>query len=127
VFVVVVAYSRAVTELKNRLIKELGEHIESIVLYGSVAKKKAHEDSDIDVLIVTRNYDKKLFDKISKIRTRIDLDNNTLTSLFYVSREELERYVKLGSPFIKSVAKEGVILHDRGTFKKTCESLIVKS
>lgn len=123
----VVAYSRAVTELKNRLIKELGEHIESIVLYGSVAKRKTHEDSDIDVLIVTQNYDKELFDKISKIRTRIDLDNNTLTSLFYVSREELERYVKLGSPFIKSVAKEDVILHDRGTFKKTCESLIVKS
>jgi predicted nucleotidyltransferase len=127
VLTVATAYSMAVMKLKNRLLKELGEHIESIILYGSVAKKKAHEDSDIDILIVTRNYNKEFFDKISRIRTEIDLDNNTFTSLFYVSREELERYAKLGSLFIKSVAKEGVILHDRGIFKKTCESLLIKS
>lgn len=123
----VVTYAKAVAQLKNRLLKELGDRIESIVLYGSVAKNKAYEDSDIDILVVTRYYDKKVYDKISKIRTEVDLDNNTLTSLLYVSREELERYVKLGSPFIKRIAEEGVILHDRGTFKKTRGSLIVKS
>ena len=73
VFVVVVTYAKAVTQLKDRLVKEFGERIESIVLYGSVAKKRAREDSDIDILLVTTDDDKGLYDKISRIRTKIDL------------------------------------------------------
>jgi len=122
----VVTYAKAVTQLKDKLVKEFGERIESIVLYGSVAKKRARKDSDIDVLVVTRDGDKRLYDKISKIRTKIDLANNTLMVLVHVSGEEFERYVKLDSPFIKSVAEEGIILYDKGTFKKTRGSLAVK-
>jgi len=120
------AYMRTVEQLKDRLVSELGDSIESIVLYGSVAKKKAHENSDIDILLVTRDASKSLYDRISKIRTKIDLDNNTLTALILMSSEELERFVKLGSPFMKSVAEEGVILYDGGTFKKLRESLAGK-
>ena len=124
--VVIVTYAKAVAQLKNKLVKEVGDRIESIVLYGSVAKNTAHEDSDIDILIVTRDEDKRLYDKISKIRTKIDLDNNTLTTLVHMSSRELEHYVKLDSPFIKSVAQEGVILYDKGIFKKVCGSLVAK-
>lgn len=112
-----VAHEKIIAHLRERLVQELGDGVESIVLFGSVARKEAHEDSDIDVLIVTRDDDRKLQDKISKIRTRIDLDNNTLTALVQMSRSELERYVMLGSPFIETVAEEGVILHDRGFFE----------
>jgi len=123
---VLVAYMKAVEQLRDRLVEELGDSIESIVLYGSVAKKQAHEDSDIDILVVTRDASKSLYDRISKIRTKIDLDNNTLTALVHVSSEELERYVKFGSPFMKSVAEEGVILYDSGIFKKLRGSLTGK-
>lgn len=124
--IVIVTYTKAVAQLKDKLVKELGDKIESIVLYGSVAKNTAHEDSDIDILIVTRDEDKRLYDRISKIRTKIDLDNNTVTTLVNVSSEEVERYAKLGSPFIKSVAQEGVILYDKGIFKKVRGSLVAK-
>ncbi len=124
--IVIVTYTKAVAQLKDKLVKELGDRIESIVLYGSVAKNTAHEDSDIDILIVTQDEDKRLYDKISKIRTKIDLDNNTLTTLVHVSSEEVERYLKLGSPFIKSVVQEGVILYDKGIFKKVRGSLVGK-
>lgn len=126
-FAVSSIYAKAVAQLKNKLVKELGDGIESIVLYGSVAKKTAHEESDIDILIVTREDDKSLYDKISEIRTQIDLENNTLTALVHMTSEELERYSKLGSPFIKSVAEEGVILYDRGNFKKLRGSILGKS
>jgi len=126
VFVVTVAHAKTIAQLKDRLTREFGDRIESIVLYGSVAKNKTHKNSDIDILLVTRDDDKRLYDKISKIRTKIDLDNNTLTSLVRMSSEELELYVKRGSPFVKSVAEEGVILYDSGIFKKFRESLVVK-
>lgn len=126
-FIVADAYVKTIAQLKDRLEKEFRDWIVSIVLYGSVAKNKPHEDSDIDVLLVTRDDNKSLYDQTSKIRTKIDLDNNTLTSLVHISSEELERFVKLGSPFIKNVAEEGVILYDSGTFKKVRASVTRKS
>ncbi len=127
VFIVITTYAKTVEQLKNRLIKELGDRIESIVLYGSVAKKTTHEESDIDLLIVTREEDKSLYNKISKIRTQVDLKSNTLTAIVHLTNKELERYTKLGSPFIKTVAEEGIILYDKGNFKKLRQSLIGKS
>lgn len=121
------AYEKIIAQLRKRLVEELQDKIESIVLYGSVARDEAHEDSDIDILVVTRDDDRKLYDRISKIRTRIDLDNNTLTALVHMSRNELERYIKLGSPFVENVLKEGVILYDSGFFKKVRGSIAFKS
>lgn len=121
------AHEKIITHLKKRLVEELQDKIESIVLYGSVARNETHEDSDIDILIVTREDNRELYDRISKIRTRIDLDNNTLTTLVQMSRDELEQYLKLGSPFMESVLKEGVILYDSGFFEKIRGSLAPKS
>jgi len=126
VFAVVATYAKVVAQLKSRLVEELGDGIDSIVLYGSVARKTAGEGSDIDVLVVTRGEDRSVYDRISKLRTRIDLENNTLTAIVQMTRDELEQYVKLGSPFMKSVAEEGVILYDRGIFKKVRGSLLSK-
>jgi len=124
---VAVSYAKTVEQLRNRLVRELGDKIDSIVLYGSVAKNTANEESDIDVLVVARDDEIGLYDKISKIRTQVDLENNTLTALVYVTCEEIEHYVKLGSPFMKNVSEEGVILYDRGVFKKLRGSILGKS
>jgi len=126
-FAVTASYAKAVEQLKNRLVRELGDKIDSIILYGSVAKNTASEESDIDVLVVARDDEIGLYDKISKIRTQVDLENNTLTALVYVTCEELEHYAKLGSPFMKSVSEEGIILYDRGVFKKLRGSILGKS
>ncbi|MCP8317193.1 MAG: nucleotidyltransferase domain-containing protein [archaeon] len=120
-------HKKTIEELKRRLISELGDRIDSIILYGSVARNEAREESDIDILVIIKDKDIKIYDKISKIRTDIDLDNNTLTSLVSLSRRELERYIKLGSPFIESVIEEGVILYDNGNFEKIRKSIVATS
>jgi predicted nucleotidyltransferase len=123
---ITIAYEKIIAHLTERLVEDLGDKIESIVLYGSVARNEAHEDSDIDILVVTRDDDRKLYDRISKIRTRIDLDNNTLTVLVQMGKNELEQHMKLGSPFMESVVREGVILYDSGFFEKIRGSLAFK-
>jgi len=127
VFAVTASYTKTVEQLRDRLVRELGDKIESIVLYGSVAKNTAREESDVDILVVARQNEIGLYDRISKIRTQVDLENNMLTALVYVTCEELERYVKLRSPFMKSVSDEGKILYDRGIFKKLRGSFVGKS
>jgi len=123
---VAITYGRTITSLKDELLKELGDSIKSIVLYGSIARDEADEESDIDILVVTRENNKKIHDRISRIRTTIDLKNNTLTTLVQMNRNELERCIKLGSPFMESVVEEGVILHDDGFFENIRKNLAFK-
>lgn len=120
-------YKQVVKELRDRLVKELGDRIDSLILYGSAARGEAGEESDIDILVITRDNDRKVYDRISGIRTDVDLKNGTLTSLVVFSRAEVEKYLKLGSPFIEDVIEEGVILYDDGTFRGLRGSLAAKS
>ncbi len=116
------AIPKAVQEFKERVMKEVNGKIESIVLYGSVARGTTTKDSDIDIFILTKEnvYNKKnskLHSKISDIRTDIDLENGTLTSIVYVpTKTFFKRYTF--DPFIKNVIKDGVVLYDKGNFTK---------
>jgi predicted nucleotidyltransferase len=42
----------AVAELKSRLAASFGARLERVVLFGSYARGRAHEDSDVDVLVL---------------------------------------------------------------------------
>jgi uncharacterized protein len=44
--------SKALAELRERMVKEFD--VEAIVLYGSVARGESDEESDIDLLIITK-------------------------------------------------------------------------
>lgn len=115
-------YEKTINKLKERLIRELGDNIDSIVLYGSVARNEAREDSDIDILVVIEKDD--LYKTVSDISYEVDLKNGTHTTIFWATPKELENYAKRGSPFLESVVEEGVILYDKGTFAKIRRSLI---
>ena len=43
---------KAVEEFVRRALDKYGDRIESIILFGSVARGEAKEDSDIDILVV---------------------------------------------------------------------------
>ncbi|MCW7074784.1 MAG: nucleotidyltransferase domain-containing protein, partial [Candidatus Methanospirare jalkutatii] len=45
-------YREAVEEFVRRVLERYKEKIESIILFGSVARGEAKEDSDIDILVV---------------------------------------------------------------------------
>ncbi len=102
-------YKNVVEEFRERILKELGEKIRMIIVYGSVARKEAKKDSDIDILIVAKERNKEIYDRISRIRTEIDIKNSTLTSLVILSEDEFRNRAKL--PFISSVLKEGVVIY----------------
>ena len=93
-----------------------------IVLYGSVARNEAHKGSDIDILVVIEK--EALYKTVSDISYEVDLENGTHTTIFWATPKELDNYIKRGSPFLESVAEEGVILYDKGTFNEIRRSLV---
>jgi len=107
-------YEKTVLRQKERLVKELGGTIDSIILYGSVARREACEESDIDLLIVTS--DKSIRREVVSISYEVDLEDGTFTSHMYVTPQEFEKYVEWGDPFLKEVMMEGVVLYDNGTY-----------
>jgi len=117
-------YENTLNELKESLMRELKDGIKSIVVYGSVARGEAGEESDIDILVVLE--DNSLYKKVSDITYKIDLNNRTATSIFWITPKELTKYVKKGSPFLENVVEEGVVLYDDGTFARVRESIVKK-
>lgn len=112
--------TKAVKEFSKKVVEELDGKVDSIILYGSVARGEAKKHSDIDVLIVGR--DKRVLErKVSDIGYENDLKHETFTALVYLSPDEIEQEVRLGSYFIKDILTEGVVLYDNGTFKRIRE------
>lgn len=107
-------FKKTIDELQGALAKVLGKGLHSIVLYGSVARGQAGKDSDIDILLVLES--DGLYDKALSIVYDIDLRNQSFTSIFWTTPDELERCLERGSPFLENVSEEGVILFDDGTF-----------
>ncbi len=60
---VVIILPEGINEIKRRIIENLADYMENIVgvyLFGSYARGESHSLSDIDVLVITKEEDKKL-------------------------------------------------------------------
>lgn len=111
-------YDETLKEFKDKVLKALSGIIEAIIVYGSVAGGEASENSDIDVLVITR--DKGIGDKILDISYEIDYQNDYETFIVPIelTPEEIERDIRVGSPFIDEVLRQGVTLYDNGTYRR---------
>lgn len=93
---------------------------EKIILFGSMAMKKVHEWSDIDLLIIKRT-PKRLIERTLEVgrlvQPRVGID------LFIYTPEEYELLLKEKSSFMLSVIKTGETVYekrDRG-MAEACE------
>lgn len=94
----------------------LGNRVKKIILYGSYARGDYHEDSDIDIMILTDLTDDEMYDffvKISDMAYDIEDENNfdiTLSPL--VKNIDKFNYWLEALPFYMNVQREGVILSE---------------
>lgn len=117
---VAVNYSWVVERFVERLLEEIKNRIEAIVLYGSVARNEAEQESDIDLLIIVP--EGEIRDQVLSVSYDVDLEFGTVTSHVYMTPQEFKRYLSWGDPFLREVLKDGIVFYDRGFYSKVCES-----
>jgi uncharacterized protein (UPF0332 family)/predicted nucleotidyltransferase len=105
--------------LKDRLLTELGDRIHSIVLFGSVARGEATDDSDIDVLVITDGRS-ATEDRIQHVANDFSLANEVLAEVTIFSTETFQTEVRMRSWFASDVLMQGRILTDDGTYGRFC-------
>ena len=84
--------------------------IEKIILFGSVARGEDTKDSDIDILIITKNIDDdiKIEDDVYDKAWDMCLDTMVYISVKMRSIEQYETYKDF--PFYSNVEKDGVLI-----------------
>ena len=111
-------FMSAARDYAQRATSALGEKIDSIVLYGSVATGHARPDSDIDVLVIAPD-SKSIYEALSSISAEQAYETRSafLLSDVFLDRYEFVELQKVRSPFIKNVMADGIVLYDNGTFQ----------
>ena len=97
-------------ELVEGIKNILEDNLISIVLYGSVARGTATEESDIDIaIIVKQEFDIELRDKVVELAVDIDLKYDTVLSIVDIDYNKYLEWQDI-MPFYKNIKKEGIVL-----------------
>jgi predicted nucleotidyltransferase len=119
------AYLRreAVNTFVGKLKEEEGENLLQVILFGSVARGDDHDDSDIDVFILLKNYDSLEKEKIKikhKIYDIVTDIGNLYQHKIYISPfiHSEKTYLENGrdSLIYYNIADEGVVLYENPTY-----------
>lgn len=98
----------------NELKKIYGEHLQSVILYGSYARGDFTEESDIDIMILLDLSDmeiKTYRHQLSKLTYDFNMDYELDIKPIAKSREHFMKWV-VNYPFYANVNREGVRLFE---------------
>ena len=97
-------------EIVDGLIDILSARIDSIVLYGSVARGDATDDSDVDIaMILVSSMDRKEIDSFIHWNAQMDLKYGKIFSIVDIEKNNMEKWGdKL--PFYKNIKDDGIVL-----------------
>ncbi|MEM2109673.1 MAG: nucleotidyltransferase domain-containing protein [Candidatus Odinarchaeota archaeon] len=84
----------------------LDENLIEIIVFGSFARGDYTPQSDIDLLLITKNI-KATENVFSNLRITILMNFEIVVSAIYYTPETFKKSVEKGLPLIKTILKEG--------------------
>ncbi len=103
--------AQAVEEFRERLLAALpGQVVRDIILFGSRARGERHDESDVDLMVVSDSPARIPDDVVCDVTNDILLERGIDLSVITFSREEAAHLQELGTPFMRNVAEEGIVI-----------------
>ena len=106
-------HQEVIDEFAQKALRKYKDKIDSIILFGSVARGEAKEDSDIDILVVVVGDRFKMRRELSGIVLDMLLETGKYISVKTLSMEDFKFLREVKSSFLSNVIKEGVYI-ERG-------------
>ena len=87
-----------------------GDLVDSIILYGSIARGTRAEDSDVDVAILLRaGATKAMRDQMLDLVVDLELECGRVLSVLCIDYDKFAEWKDI-LPFYKNIRKDGVVL-----------------
>ena len=96
-------------KIKEYLQKVYSDRLEAVIIYGSFAKNKATEDSDVDIAVILKGdvNPSVEIDRVNNFISDLGLEYNELITIFPVSLNEIKNSIW---PLYKSLQRDGIPL-----------------
>ncbi len=105
-------------KIVNAILKETSS-IESIYLFGSIAKGEENEKSDYDIAVIVREYPEKDLDKIARIRYSLLGKLKRPLEILLIGVDDLE----YSSPFLYEIYHASRLLYGTDVLLR-CENVV---
>ena len=98
------------TEVVHGLVTMFGGNVQEIILYGSVARNEAGEESDVDIAVILRKeFDEKARRRFTAWAAELDLKYDKVFSIVDIEQEKYSQW-KTSLPFYRNISEEGIVL-----------------
>lgn len=100
----------AVTQLLDRLKRDHGHAVLQVMLYGSIARHERGPESDIDLLIITRNDDWREHEPIRFLAARLSNEYDTFLSVRVMSLAHFQELKSIQPLLYHNLYRDGLEL-----------------
>jgi predicted nucleotidyltransferase len=101
----------------QRILDELGAQVFEIILFGSKARGDSNADSDVDVLILANEENRRLQERVNIIASQISLDYDVLFNPLLIAEPRWRQMSSERFSVCRNVERDGVVLFSRPTSK----------
>jgi predicted nucleotidyltransferase len=105
----------ALRTLIQRILAELGAQVSQIILFGSKARGDSNADSDVDVLILASEENRRLQERINIIASQISLDYDVLFNPLLIANTRWTQMMNEKFSICRNVERDGIMLFNRQT------------
>ncbi|MCX6272699.1 MAG: nucleotidyltransferase domain-containing protein [Bacteroidetes bacterium] len=98
-----------IKELKRYLLERQGDNLIELILFGSRSKGIALQDSDYDILLITRDKTDWIFrNQLLKDIYSFELNYQVFIDIHILSLDEVEHSLRGRQPIFKNAIKNGI-------------------
>lgn len=102
-------YAEVFHKLIPGLVNIFHGSVNSIILYGSVARGTQTSESDVDIAVIVNGYTKTMYDAMTDFVVDLELEYNKVLSVLLIDHDKFKEWKDV-MPFYKNVQKEGIQL-----------------
>ncbi len=83
---------KMLSDLVNAVCRIFGDNLISVILYGSVARNEANEDSDVDIALLVHRDDEVMHDRMMDVLVEFDLEYDKMISPSLIEKEQFDKW-----------------------------------